>query len=485
MIPATGNTKVDIPSTTNTADQTPTPHKTPQQGSVTPRLGNKTPMSVERTKTGMAKKLEISFVDESVRQCLTSVHPVPSGTDANADTAKDNLAVSSPVRRKFVKKQESDTIRKSMISSPSHTAYAESDSSQASILSKVPVLKMPDTETSSFALSPIRLSSPRKVTRALSDKLSSIRKTIDTFSSPRKELQDIFEGVEWEDLSDITDLPAPKSTQPLLSPSYLPPQGRKRKAEDDPEKGSPKRVRFGEAPSIKHVAADPAPAPVMQASSTALLEIDRLSRELALSPIKSLTKPDLTETETQAAEQLAASQLQSPIHLRLPKAATTAAQQSGDREEAGFPFTPNLLGLHAIKARQQGKPWIGKASGSSVAGRLQGMLDQVMQANPQTIHLNACVLLQQLFALLPAGANKVNKTFNYAVSASFYSLGFTAEQWKDIETLYRDFDTLKLATLPDQGAEFKAQLKEIIAAKNGLLYLKQQAEAASVHNTEV
>jgi hypothetical protein len=94
-------------------------------------------------------------------------------------------------------------------------------------------------------------------------------------------------------------------------------------------------------------------------------------------------------------------------------------------------------------------------------------------------------LLQQLFALLPAGANKVNKTFNYAVSASFYSLGFTAEQWKDIETLYRDFDTLKLATLPDQGAEFKAQLKEIIAAKNGLLYLKQQAEAASVHNTEV
>ncbi len=483
MIPTTGNTKVELPSTTNTADQTPTPHKTPQQGSVTPRLGNKTPMSVERTKTGMAKKLEISFVDESVRQCLTSVHPVPSDTDANADTAEDNLAVSSPVRRKFVKKHESDTIRKSMISSPLHTVYAESDSSQASILSKVPVLKMPDAETSSLVLSPIRLSSPRKVTRALSDKLSSIRKTIDTFSSPRKELQDIFEGIEWEDLSDITDLPAPQSALPLLSPSYLPHQGRKRKAEADPEQGSPKRVRFGEAPSIKHVAADPAPA--MQTSSTALLEIDRLSRELTLSPIKSLTKPDLTETEAQAAEQLAASQLQSPIHLRLPKASATAAQQSGDREEAGFTLTPNLLGLHAIKARQQGKSWIGKASGNSVAGRLQGILDQVMQANPQTIHLNACVLLQQLFALLPAGANKVNKTFNYAVSASFYSLGFTAEQWKEIETLYRDFDTLKLATLPDQGAEFKAQLKEIIAAKNGLVYLKQQAEAASVHNTEV
>jgi hypothetical protein len=537
MINATGNTQVDHPSTTNADDKQSTPHKPLQPSSATPRIGNKTQMSTERTRTGMAKKLEMSFVDESVRYRLMTVGSALSDSDSKTAVSQDEKAIVSPARRKFPKKSESDAIRKSTIVSPSRIAPTEPDQRKADAITEEGPLSTPDTEASSTVASPIRLSSPRKVTRALSDKVSSIRKTIETLSSPRNEMRDIFDGLDWEELSDMTALPATRSTQPPLSPSYLPPQDRKRKADADAEKDNAKRVRFNEANSARHFIPDAVTA--MPPSSAKFSEIDRLSHELEQSPIRLRTAPDLVETEPKIVEYpqrtLSTSPLSAqnrkrkadadpeqgsskrarlneekstshliayPSPLREPVVQASSATLSEiDRlsrelaqspiranatsDEPRFPFTPNRLGQHAIKARQQGKSWIGKASGNSVAGRLQAMLDQLMQANPQTIHLNACVLLQQLFGLLPAGANKVNKAFNYAVSASFYSLGFTAEQWMDIEMLYQDFDTLTLATLPDAGAEFKAQLKEIIAAKNGLVYLKQQVEASLAQNTDI
>lgn len=138
-----------------------------------------------------------------------------------------------------------------------------------------------------------------------------------------------------------------------------------------------------------------------------------------------------------------------------------------------LPFPPTDLAKHAIESRQQGKPWIGKASGNSIAGRLQETLEKLFKANAKQITPEVYMHLQQLFGLLPAGATEEETTFTYALKQSVVNLGLNDTEWRAIETLHQNFDELDLSSDGKSYAEFKSQLGKIITSKNELLSEKE------------
>ncbi len=322
--------------------------------------------------------------------------------------------------------------------------------------------------------------SPRKYLESPVKALSGTKKKMEELVSPKTRLKHLFEDLQWTDLpgADPSDsnvaLFGPMPVEPD-SPPKSPLSGAKRKATDDPESRPQKRIRFQDEDYSKASESVPNNDDANEKANARLanaMKIDQLSKELQDWDSKRsdgaiISMPPEKWQETREAHQ-------PPIHLDMLSFARINSKPSDDGKQADLPFKPNLLGKHAMKARERGKPWIEKASGDSVAGHLQRTLDQLIETNPGKINLAACALLQQLFGLLPAGARKVNSTFNYALSASFYSLGFNTREWSDIETLYRDFDQLDVSTCPKAGAEFKVQLKEIIAAKKGLMFLMTQ-----------
>ena len=121
---------------------------------------------------------------------------------------------------------------------------------------------------------------------------------------------------------------------------------------------------------------------------------------------------------------------------------------------------------------------MGTASGTSIAGQLQKTLEKLWMANPKEITKDLYVLFRELFALLPAGAREDDKIFSCALKQTVVNVGLNEDQWRAIETLYKDFDKLELKPISESifFDEFKSQLGKIIDTKNELLREKEEVK---------
>ncbi len=392
-------------------------------------------------------------------------------------------------------------------------------------LDKMPMVVSPGTSpVKSPTHSPVKSPSPRKVLRSISDKASAAKSRIDCAVSPRARMAKLFEGVEWNDVEP----PA----APAKAPSPESSASRKRKAErdDGPEL---KKVRFDGTPCSTSSTPGSATSYAMQIDQL----VAALGRPIGppprpttpapaeLTPIKLLPMTSfgtpLLRKRLQDAAPESSSNQHPPLDLPLPALPLSVSTPSGkksandrtpdpvdlikpalelaeslekeleaaERKEHqatatpsspashdGFPFPPDQLGKLAIRRRAHDREWIGKASGDSVAAKLQRSLDKLQADNAGRIDKEACGYLQELFGLLPAGVNHAGKTFNYLLMKSFYSLGLDHVQWKAIERLHKNFDQLDTGNDPQGSASFKAQLGEIIAAKKGLIAVRRQNE---------
>lgn len=422
---------------------------------------------------------------------------------------------------------------------------------------KKSVIASPDhSPPSSPPRSPIRLTSPAKVLRSISEKASTVKVRVEHAVSPRLNLAETFEGIEWTDFDQ-----APISER---APSPGSPSNRKRKAETDANTGQAKKVRFDAQPTISRdqssssvatigkvqidelmknlskpmgppprpLTAPPTGFPLLEtglctpsprkrptAPQPELLMNGRERRALNVAPLPATsltgmvsgtakatatttTAPVLTlaptvapaiSTPTRATPrdnrvadlsvllkpslELAESlEKELDAHDAIHREALRVREKPDEAPSAdSFPFAPDKLGKWAIKQREKGREWVGKATGDSIAGTLQRTLDTLREDNADRIDPKACDYLQELFGLLPAGVSRQGKALNYMLMKSFYSLGLTHAQWHAIEQLHQQFDQLDTRRDPQSFKAFKQQLDEIVAAKKGLMYLKQQA----------
>lgn len=347
---------------------------------------------------------------------------------------------------------------------------------------------------SSPTRSPLKSTSPRKVARCVSEKLSSARTQVAGALSPRMKVADLLQGVQW--LDDDTPPSPPRTPDTNL------PQGRKRKAEGGEDRGDEKRVRFqlpdDTPPAEKRAerrtnaaAAVTAPGTSTASTRSHARQIDQLVEALGL-PYGRPRRPS-----TPAPDELTPPELLPETAFNRPsigkRDATSEAGPAHDRpatdrvptERPGeFPFAPDKLGKWAIKQRHKGMDWVGKATGESFAATLQRTLDKLRAENGDRINHEACRHLQELFGLLPAGITGPGKAFNYLLLKSFYSLGLTNAQWDAIERLHNSFDQLDTRSDPQGFGTLKEQLREIVAARKGLAHLKRQAAAQARKEAE-
>jgi hypothetical protein len=395
--------------------------------------------------------------------------------------------------------------------------------------SRQPVITSPDAQPPTAPPdSPVKSPSPRKAIRSISEKMSAVSTRVEAAISPRANAAKILDGVEWFDVS--TRMPTVSSPSPESSPSRKrkatdneEPTSGKRTSEDNHGQRNAKRVRFNIEPdreraeastpngrpgytkqidlsahaSGKSTAPPPRPTTPVPTELTPIklppdlkFGIPTLRQGPPANPVGSsannnrkieLAMPLVLPAIAVPPNNTASSDIQPNLDVPLKTGLAEPAQrlqEASDSHETpdNFPFAPDKLGKWAIKQREMGNAWIGKASGKSLAATLQRTLDGLQANNVGRIDTEACGYLQELFGLLPAGTEKANKAFNYMLMKSFYSLGLTDAQWNTVEQLYKDFDKLDTRHDPDGCAVFKAQLGEIVGAKNGLVFAKQLTE---------
>lgn len=277
--------------------------------------------------------------------------------------------------------------------------------------SKNRFVTIPQSEAGESSNSPAKSLSPRKLG-------SSVSNSSKELNLPKADLKRFFEEVEWTELDPMDYDSTTQHPQPPLVKSPISELSKKRKSEVDMG-AERKKIRSSQSTLA------------MSTSSS-----DAMQSRLPTSPIKNDQAPNSSR-------------------------------------KTSFSLPLNDLAKHAIKSRLDGKPWIGKASGNSVAGRLQGTLESLYKANSKKIDPDVYKRLQQLFGLLPAGSNDEDTTFTLALKQSITNLGLNDAEWQEIETLHQNFDKLDLSTGSDTYAEFKAQLGKIIETKNELLSKKQ------------
>lgn len=486
MLNAAAKSK-DIKSSNNDAEELKqTPRKREEAASGTPRLANRTPTS-PRAKTGRARELEMAFIDASVRNTPLPLAGPSSDADGTSDLRAHPPAISptekSP-RVKSIRKNESAAIKSPAIVSPYRKPLPDPSRPAPLPPRKVPPLQIPAAMTDTSPSTPVKGASPRKTTQQVSEKLGSAKKALETLGSPRNDVADIFDGIEWQEFSEIDTDSSTRNLQPPLSRAPMTEPSLKRKPESDIKRDK-KKVRFNDEVSTKtFVKFHPEPAQKRPPSTSLAADFDRLNRELALSPVQSQHTGGGNTSLMQSIGQDALPLIQSTIHWNLPKTEAQSPQPRAASDKTASPFPLNKLAKHAIEARRQHKEWIGKATGDSIAGRLQATLEKLLTANSRKIDLSVYLCLQQLFGLLPAGAATEDRTFRYALEQSVVNLGLTVGEWNDIEKLHQQFDLLDVRAFPEDGAAFRKQLGRIIETKTKLLAGKEPLREKSATGSD-
>jgi len=265
--------------------------------------------------------------------------------------------------------------------------------------------------------------SPRKVVSSVSQQAISFAHSLKDIGSSSPDLKELFEGMEWTEFSSPGHDNSFQPQQPTLVKSPLSEKSLKRKSEDDA--GSERKK--------------------IRPNATAPTNADN-------NPSSGLLSPKTTSSKS----------------VQTPRGSS----------KSSLVFSPTELAKYMIESRQEEITWMGTASGTSIAGQLQKTLEKLWMANPKEITKDLYVLFRELFALLPAGAREDDKIFSCALKQTVVNVGLNEDQWRAIETLYKDFDKLELKPISESifFDEFKSQLGKIIDTKNELLREKEEVK---------
>jgi hypothetical protein len=221
--------------------------------------------------------------------------------------------------------------------------------------------------------------------------------------------------------------------------------GEKRKATDEinPDARA-KRLRFSDD-DLSRVFGSPIAQfqPKPNPSLDYKKEIDRLSNELA--------KDYQSEYEF--------------MSKKTENSAVTSDQKKSDTN----PMNVGNLGESVRSARARNNVWFTTNADQSASIAAQTTLQLMLDANEKKINKNAGNSLQELFALIPAGAILGTEFFDHALTRAIHEISLSADQWKDIDDLYSQYQQLHVPSNSRGIVGFKELLGRIIAIKNSML----------------
>lgn len=276
-----------------------------------------------------------------------------------------------------------------------------------------------------------------------------VKEKVEGLFSPEVRIAQLLRGIEWTSFgdsfpSDALD-PLNSLTYEPDSPPRNPRVGEKRKATDGMNPGTqPKRLRFSEdelsrasESPIEQINKKFKPFPEYE------IEIDRLSNELAKD--------------------------YEPAYELMSKNTGFAGISTEQKKSEPNPLNIGNLGESVRSARAGNTIWFTTTTDQSASISAQTTLKLLLDANEKKINKRACNSLQELFALIPAGAIFGTEFFDQALRRAVSELSLSAEQWREVDNLYGQYDQLHLLSNPRSTSGFKELLGRIIAIKDSTL----------------
>lgn len=460
MAHSVSSQRVDDPSTLSSVTQAQNPVVNPvlEQPSAAisnvPNLKSKPHQAdsfVERKKTGLAKKLEESFINRSATNTFANLNQNTANTEHTVATPStlEDVETADRILRKRKFDKEYPLLRRRLVSnsrpdSP-RSPYRPPSNGMTAIHS---VKKATDD---SIALAAYSATPPPQHEMPASSirPLSMVKEKVEGLFSTEVRLAQLMRGIEWTSFgnsfaSDELD-PLNRLTYQTDSPPRNPRVGEKRKATDEMNPGTqPKRIRFSED-ELSRASESPInnskekfkPYPKHEK------EIDRISKELA--------------KDYEPAYEF--------MSINAGPAGISTEQKKSE---------PNLenigdLGESVRSARAGNTIWFTTNTDQSASISAQTTLKLLLDANEKKINKRACNSLQELFALIPAGAMLGTEFFDQALRRAVSELSLSAERWSEVDQLYGQYDELHLLSNPRSTSGFKELLGRIITLKNSML----------------
>ncbi len=453
-------TRGDDPSTITSvtpsynAGEKPALEQASEATSNTPTLKSK-PLDADKIyswkKTGLAKKLEESYINQSATSTLFNL---------DQTTAKTEGVLATPCKLEDIETADRIVCKRKLEKEyPSHqrclVSKSHSDSPRSPYrpppTGMVTIHPLKKTTDDSIEL-PEHASTPTSQRKALISSmrpLARLKEKVENFLSPEPRTNQLMQGIEWTSFSDSL---APDATDSLNrftdetnSPPRSPRVGEKRKVTDEMNPGArPKRLRFSED-DLSRASESPIeqthkkfkPFPEHEK------EIDRLSKELAKD--------------------------YEPNYGFISKKYETAGIATEQKKCDTNPMDFGNLGESVRSARAKNTIWFTTNIDQSASISAQTTLKLLLDANEKKINKPACNSLQELFALIPAGAIFGTEFFDQALRRAVSELSLSAKQWSDIDDLYGQYNQLHLLSNPHRSVGFKELLGRIITIKNSML----------------
>ena len=452
--------RVDDPSKITSVTQTHTPVANPaleqasEATSNTPNMKSKSLQADQifgRNKSGLAKKLEESYINQSVTSALFNL---------NQTTAKAEGALATPCKLEDIEtadrtlhkrklEKEYPSLQRCLVSkSHSNSPRSPYRPPPTGMVTIHPLKKTTDDsiELPEHASTP---TSQRKALMSSMRPLARLKGRVEDFLSTEPRISQLMNGIEWTSFPDSLGPDEPNSfnrfTNETNSPPRSPRVGEKRKVTDEMNPGTqPKRLRFSE---------------------------DDLSRA-SESPIEQINKkfkpfPEHEKEIERLSKELAKDY--EPNYGFIPKKYETAGINTEQKKYDPKPMNVGNLGESIRSARERKTIWFTTTADHSASISAQTTLKLLLDTNDKKINKSACYSLQQLFALIPAGAIFGTEFFDQALKRAVSELSLTAAQWSEVDDLYGQYDQLHLLSNPRSSAVFKELLGRIIAIKNSIL----------------
>ena len=460
MAHSVSSQRVDDPSKIASVTQTQTPVANPalEQASAptstAPNLKSKphkADLLAARHKTGLGKKLEESFIHRSATNTLTNLNQNTANTEHTVATpgTLEDVETADRMQRKRKFDKEYPSIKRRLVAnsrpdSP-RSPYRPPSTGMAAIHS---VKKTTDDSIALAAHSATH--TPQHEMPASSIRpLSMVKEKVEGLFSPEVRIAQLLRGIEWTSFgdsfpSDALD-PLNSLTYEPDSPPRNPRVGEKRKATDGMNPGTqPKRLRFSEdelsrasESPIEQINKKFKPFPEYE------IEIDRLSNELAKD--------------------------YEPAYEFMSKNTGFAGISTEQKKSEPNPLNIGNLGESVRSARAGNTIWFTTNTDQSASISAQTTLKLLLDANEKKINKRACNSLQELFALIPAGAIFGTEFFDQALRRAVSELSLSSEQWREVDNLYGQYDQLHLLSNPRSTSGFKELLGRIIAIKDSTL----------------
>ena len=298
MAHSVSSQRVDNPSTITSATQSQPTAENPaiEQASAatsnTPNLKSKPLQAdqlVARNKTGLAKKLEESFTNQSVAATLANLSQTAANTeDAVATPGNlEDIETADRTLRKRKLDTEYPSLKRRIISNPNSDSPRSPYRSQST--GKLAIHSVKKTAGDSIVLDeqPVIPAPHSKVPVSPISPFSTIKDKVESLLSSGAQTGNPLRGIEWTSFYDSNATEEPDSfhrfNQETNSPPMSPGVGEKRKATDEinPDARA-KRLRFSDD-DLSRVFGSPIAQfqPKPNPSLDYKKEIDRLSNELA------------------------------------------------------------------------------------------------------------------------------------------------------------------------------------------------------------